>query len=198
MTIKNMKIPLYHGTSSLFLDSIKNEGLGKINIVNKHDLITPLNEIYQILKNSIEHWKRNGWYVENMINQKTSRASNWQHGQVYLSPSLQKAPSYAQSNNYGSEFVSQIIRMYNELKKNNLNYVMQNDYINSILDKVYDPIVIKVSNLPISILECEAGLSINEQIDIINQSLDIETECQMLNFRLISPVFSEQYEIIYL
>lgn len=50
MALQKLPFPLYHGTSTLFLDDIKKEGLGKTNIVEKYDLITPLKKLHSIEK----------------------------------------------------------------------------------------------------------------------------------------------------
>ena len=190
-----LKFTLYHGTSTLFLESIKSEGLGQTNIVLKYDLITTLKELYAVAKVNIEYWKLYGWYVEDIIGQKIN-GSNWQHGQVYLSPALSTAFRYARSNKYGSELVTLIVRMYNDLIIKGIKFPMKNNFILSILDKDFLPVVLKINNIQIDFLETETLDSLQSSIDLVNEFKEDESVCQQINFRLTKPINTNHFEVL--
>jgi len=111
-----LKRPLYHGTSSLFLDSIKKYGLGGRNIIEELGVIKTLKRVVQLaeqqLKNN-DNYSGLEWMYQNLVNQ-TSANQNWQHGQVYVSASKGLANQYA-LNPYGSELINETLRLYDLL-----------------------------------------------------------------------------------
>jgi hypothetical protein len=194
--MENLRIPLYHGTSTLFLDGIMQEGLGKTNICEKYDLIQILRDLTEIAVNNIEEWGYNEWFLEDMVKQNTNSSTNWQHGQVYLSPSFNTAARYAKTNKYGSEIVSYIIRIYEDVKSHHLTYTLKNEFLLNAMKQENMPIVIKIENIPISSLSCEADAKVAEQIEYLDKCEDIELDAQQVNFRINRTISLNQFKII--
>lgn len=112
-------IPLFHQTSSLFLPSIREVGLGAVNPHEKlrtYDFLRELLELASRLK-EIPLSSLDLNILRRMANQEvTSGGFNFRHGGVYLSPSQKKVAGYARRNPYGSELLSESLRLYQTLK----------------------------------------------------------------------------------
>jgi len=196
--MKTLDFPLYHGTSSLFIDSIKEKGLGAVNIVKEYNLINTLKDVFDYAtKINVVDWQQE-YFVPKIINQESNN-SNWQHGQVYLSSSENKAISYAKSNKYGSEILSNIIEVYQAIIESDSSYNLDNEFIQSILDKDYEPVIIKLDNIPIEILSSESngGNSSEKLIEYITKEYR-ETEERIIevNFRLNKVISINDSNII--
>ena len=99
-----LTFPLYHATSSLFEDSIKEFGLGGVNIVEQYHVLEFLRELEAIADARLgdhDDWKHIAkTEVSYITGQKLLPGGNFQHGDVYLTPSLPTARRYAK-NKYG-------------------------------------------------------------------------------------------------
>lgn len=99
-----LTIDLFHGTSTLFLDSIVQNGLGGINPISQWNVLELSKEVLEL---SEEHLKENEIYViksfsfRKMTEQSNEGMFNFQHGQTYLSPSRDTASSYAINKEFG-------------------------------------------------------------------------------------------------
>jgi hypothetical protein len=87
-----LPFPLYHGTSTAFLEDIRSLGLGAkdpLAAIGLHDFVKDLLPIIDAnLKGMAIYEARRqsfGWMTE-----QKSAAMNFQHGQTYLSPSKKK------------------------------------------------------------------------------------------------------------
>lgn len=111
--------PLYHGSSSLFLSSFK-PGTTPAPWPYKRAALCLLNDVWADLSQRGGQlpaeirddllwditYEEMPFYVRNIIDQ-VSRHSNWQHGELYLTPSKLKAVEYARGGaRYGGELVT--------------------------------------------------------------------------------------------
>src|SRR5690349_20133729 len=88
-----MPIPLYHGTSSLFLGSILRAGLGGVNPISQWKVLEFAQEIYPLVEKHLstqDDFMVKAQTFKFMVEQ-TSAAWNFQHGDTYLSPALSTA-----------------------------------------------------------------------------------------------------------
>lgn len=113
-----LPIPLYHGTSSLFLGSIIRSGLGGLNPIAEWHLLEFARLIYPLVEKHVS--TRDDFVVKAqtfrfMVEQK-SAAMNFQHGDTYLSPSLSTAVRYAVNKRYGSELLTYTLDFLAELQ----------------------------------------------------------------------------------
>src|SRR5687767_8347685 len=100
-------VPLYHGTSELFLPSIRMAGLGA---QDPHQQLATLSllrdviELYEALHPQDSEWLFSRLEAYAMLEQRSSPGGmNFRHGGTYLTASRYTAVRYALGNRYGSE-----------------------------------------------------------------------------------------------
>lgn len=194
--------PLYHGTSSIFLDSIIKSGLGGENIVKKFHIKDMFSQIVHAFMNQYkdsEWWKKEGFICEKMVNQEvTSSGFNFRHGGVYLTPSFDTAKRYATSNKYGSELISYFILAYEELSRYNqelANIIYPKDHpLRKLLNIEGKPIVIEILEIQSENLVTEQGDSIQEQLCLMQQYP--QEMWQQNNFESTKTINSSNIKII--
>lgn len=176
-----LKIDLYHGTSSIFLTSIKKEGLGGINVLKKYNIESLFQNICEIFS---EHFSESEWWANNdyiynaMLNDKvTNSGMNFRYGSVYLTPSKYTATNYAKLNYYGSEYLSYFLLAYEALKEISEDSALKafpySHALRSILVSEPSPIVLTISNVLASSLRTEQGNDISEQLDFLKNNEEI-------------------------
>jgi hypothetical protein len=103
-----LPFPLYHGTSTIWRESIERHGLGGKRIVEELNAIA----FYQRAIGFLESLPADArppllWQMELLATQDLTSSGNFRHGDgVYLTPSRFTALSYARTNAFGSEIVS--------------------------------------------------------------------------------------------
>lgn len=110
-------IPLYHGTSTLFLNSIIESGLGGRDLISGWKVLEFAKLRYPFAE---EHLSRRDdfrvkcqsfkWIVE-----QKSAAMNFQHADTYLSPARSTAVRYAANHRYGSELLTYRLDLLQQL-----------------------------------------------------------------------------------
>ncbi len=107
--------PLYHGTSSLFLDSILSRGLGGFDPIGASRAVECLRAVKQAAGERLQGHP--GWMSlkETLLpmcdQRQTGGGFNYRHGNTYLSPAKITAIRYALSNPHGSELLSECIKL---------------------------------------------------------------------------------------
>lgn len=168
--IKNNKlqIPLYHHTSSFFLDSIVKYGLGGFNPVKEYGILEFFKSAYEICNlifKSDPVWIEERKLVVEPIANQLTEGFNFRHGGTYLSPSKDTAVRYAKDNPYGSEILSKSICLYDKIcafdKEHGTQHALGNDLKNVTIHRALNqniyPILIEVFNLDIHELTDEYG-----------------------------------------
>ncbi len=206
-----MLIPLYHGTSTIFLPSIRESGLGAED---------PNVEFrsYELLSELLETMKRHDWFgdqvlaaqefmFQNMADQLvTGGGFNFRHGGTYLSPSRLTAIQYASANAYGSELLSNTVTLLEKLEKHDksLSWRILKQYPNlsGLRELEKQPILIEVSQVPISSLRSENGrdafITINEIQEFMSETDPrmLHILCQQCNFELVVPLPANMLNVI--
>lgn len=216
-----MKHLFYHGTSSLFLRSIKKNGLGGINPNIDYKLLELLRFLYEL---SELHLQDNNDYL---IVRKTTKAMvfqesllieegkhkgfhNFRHKNIYLSFGNIRAVTYATSAEYGSEILTRIIDLYRLLKQK-MGQITIPPSVNLInIDTVerqrYFPILIGIDYINPQYLQTEHGESAEESLSKIlkmKSELDYNTfweRVQFYNFELLKPIPQSEltfYKVLY-
>lgn len=192
--MKKLPFPLYHGTSTLFTDSIREKGLGGNDSIKELKVLDFLSELEKLADETLtnnENWIYSPKYS---ISQITSQKTGFQHGQVYLSPSRHTAGRYSQRT-YGSEAISSIFEVVDILRSNNIQ--ISNDLINRFQTIMHletvekKPILYEISDLPIDfLLMGENHEDVNIQIGKVLKIIEkygfdkISLHAQQINFRL--------------
>ncbi len=188
----NITIGLYHGTSSIFLPLIEKFGLGGFNIFEKFKLKELLRKNCDFLETNKEKsgwWQSNEFACKTMLdNRVTNGGMNFRYGGVYVTPSKHTATRYAQSNRYGSEYLTTVLLAYEAVKdisKSMAEQIIQdhhelNCFINS--NPKPNPILITISNVNKKDLSTERGNNLEEQLEFIKSS--DESMWQQSNFTI--------------
>jgi hypothetical protein len=139
-----LQLPLYHGTSSLWLDSILTHGLGGAMPPLEHAR-TLLIDLY----NQTPEEQRD--YGTSLMLEQKQEHTNWQHGQVYFSLGFQDAANYA-LNPLGSELLTECERYVAKVKPGVLPA-----WFEWLRNKKRRPIVIRADDVTINQLEPEVA-----------------------------------------
>tara|TARA_B100000989_G_scaffold149352_1_gene111364 strand:+ start:369 stop:1073 length:705 start_codon:yes stop_codon:yes gene_type:complete len=174
---KNFEFDLYHGTSSYFLEDIKNFGFGfrDEEIFSKSVLENLFNELKKC--KVPDYLKYQFWIFEGMLSETTFR-----YGGSYMCISREQAKRYvlgaeglSNRNQYGSEYLNSIFFLYKELlsinsgKANEIleeNKKLKKLYL-ELASENYNPILITYKNAPIKDLRCADDKDIYVKIDQI-------------------------------
>ena len=185
----------YHGTNTVFIEYIKTHGLGGYDIVKESrgiELLSKLNEIAENVDG--EKYMDVGLLrlsVAGILLQTPGDTMNWQHGSVYITPSINRALKYACLNELGSELFTYIYHVYNFLSEQGVKEVLEimNNYplVKQIIFKKGDPIVIEFHNLKEEDLLSEGGenpMSLLKELDVVINSNDNKDDLDDFGFRL--------------
>jgi hypothetical protein len=159
-----LRIPLFHGTSTIWLSSIEERGLGGYDPVEGLRMRELLQDLVPLCDRFLvgdEEWSNGRWVAELMRDQEvTARGFNYRHGSTYLTPSRQTATRYAKRNALGSELVSLCAVLVEKLR--NAKWEPGADLQERLasfeqLMTPSRPIVIEVRCVPVAALRGEAG-----------------------------------------
>lgn len=197
----NLPVPLYHGTSSLFLSRIIEQGLGGDNPISKWRVLECAKRLWPLIQKNFaneDDWMLQvqsfGWMCE-----QRSSNFNFQHGQTYLSPAEATAIRYATDKRYGSELLTYTLEFLAELIRRSAlersrEFTEEFSQITSLLGRSFAPILIEVANVPAGSLLDEGGNSPSRNIELMKDTLATHDPqiaqllLQQTNFRLAEPV----------
>jgi hypothetical protein len=192
-------LPLYHGTSTLFLEGILNLGLGGKDPLSDLGLPQFIIEIQPLIEanllNTDTYQARAGSW-EQMRMQRVG-AWNFQHGQTYLSPSKDTAIRYASNKRYGSELLTYTLDFLQMLVDREIPVIstlyQRYPRIFDLLSLSPAPLLIRVDDVPTISLLDERGnqpaLAIAQVKKLMDKYPDqTDTLLQQLNFRLIDTI----------
>jgi hypothetical protein len=202
-----LEFPLYHGTSTIFLESIKKYGLGgwdpikEWRVLECARLLLPIAEAHaehsEVITNHIDTARK-------MVSQ-VNDGMNFQHGQVYLSPAELTAVRYATSKKKGSELISRVVLFIEELTRLKVKAVTHDIYnefprLVELQDIDSAPILIEVNQVKKDSLLSEKGASPDESIKFIRSAITKFNSrwpmvCQQHNFRLLTPVPANELSV---
>jgi hypothetical protein len=156
-----LTLPLFHGTSSLFVKSIFKNGLGGENPIQELRVIPFLQNLCEACQRTLSgdpRWLSEKWLVDQMLSQQNP---NFRHGGSFLSPSRLTAVRYAASNPFGSEVISIAAQLYKLLTefepRHKLDLRVTEFPIIAVLNKTPNPVLVEVSHVNISYLQGEQG-----------------------------------------
>jgi hypothetical protein len=199
-----LNIDMYHGTSTLFLDSIVENGLAGIDPVRNWNLLELSKEVYDLSAENLkgtDFFEIRKYSFQKMVEQSNEGYFNFTHGGTYLSPSSFTAAKYAIDKRYGSELLTYTLELLNELIKLDITYVKQDLFprfseIFNFMDLQPSPLLIKVSKPYKSNLLDEKGNEPTKNFNQLSKILDEKPEIfddltQQTNFMLTQQVKSE-------
>ena len=196
-------IPLYHGTSTVFVNGISQHGLGGRNPVKDWNLLCLAGEVLALSKAHLQDtplYKARSEAFAKMTKQETG-IWNWQHGDTYLSPAKSTAIRYAIGKRFGSELLTYTVDFLEELYRREVPGVKDDLFrrypdVFGIMEACPSPILIEASNIPIKSLQSEDGSNPDSNFNHMNDVLldgddSKELLLQQTNFRLTEPVPTE-------
>lgn len=203
-----MTFQYFHGTSSLFVDSIKKHGLGGVNPNFKLGYLKSLKCLFEIAEKTLldkEEFRKIYDTTRAMSLQAKLKIKidgkdeilNFLHDKIYIALSQERAISYATINKYGSEILSTSIKLVELLDKYKIDYSSINDSITnirSIKKESPKPILIKVLSVDENRLDKEDGKTAIEALDSLRSVMPMLTEeqkfrfFQHFNFQILDPI----------
>jgi hypothetical protein len=198
-------IPLYHGTSQLFLPSIMEKGLGANNPLYDFEAYDLMQRLF-IKADSVlaadKEWHATRfmyeWFNKQVV---TDGNANFQHGQTYLTPSRGSAINYAISNPLGSEFLSHCKTLWAMIEKVERGSFDLSDSMRAIFSSQYKPVLLQICDVSLGHLLSEDGKSPDINIDGISQVQEFladEKSAFNFNFRLKRLIEPERIKYQYL
>jgi hypothetical protein len=202
-----LPFPLYHGTSTAFLEDIRALGLGAkdpLAEIGLHEFVQDLLPIIDThLKGTAIYEARRqtfGWMAE-----QKNAAMNFQHGQTYLSPSKKTAIRYAVNKRYGSELLSYCMVFLQLLLDREVPGVANELYqrhpaVFRFLDISPSPMLVRADDVPLAALLTEHGKDTASSLEKLlhlweKGEKQLEEFGQQFNFRLTSPLSIPQTKL---
>jgi hypothetical protein len=203
-----LTVPLYHGTSSIFYESIVKHGLGGRNVIQEFkviELLSILVELCDAHLEPVDEWAPRMYSARNVVGQNvTSGGWNYRHGGVYLTPTRSLAARYAYDMSFGSEAIHYFMRLYERLgaeKPDLLESVSDSAApLIAFVSKPGVPLVIEVKEVPISVLRTESGEDPAPRLQMLENLLNRKDKAlfsvisQRLNFETTKPVTPSQLD----
>ncbi|MDC3249084.1 hypothetical protein OAU08_02505 [Porticoccaceae bacterium] len=173
----NLDFDLFHGSSSIFLNSIYENGLGyRDNEIFDKEVFEKLKAALFSFKGVSKYWQEMEYFLE-CISEGQGR---FNYEGVYFTPSRNNALRYAE-NNYGSEYLSTIHGMYQDLKLHDLAaaeiIINSNSKLANIFRQVHRPILVIYRNAAVSDLWVEKGKT---EEDVFAQLTEMDSTFQNL------------------
>ena len=194
-----MAVPLYHGTSMLFLPSIQSGGLGAKDPNVTFRTRAMLVELVGVLK---LNWNFHKSDVDHMIDQSvTAGGFSYRYDNVYLSPGQRTAVKYALTNRYGSELLSTTFQMFEKLKEFERLKECDVHGADEIIEKFpellelyempHQPLLIEALYIPIRNLRSKRGEDPSDTLSHMRESQPLRNELNdpwdWYSFELTAP-----------
>jgi hypothetical protein len=207
-----LAVSLFHGTASLFVESIASHGLGGRNPIRELAAIETLRELVVVADRHLAHeleWQSLRIDAEPMAFQRlTAGGFNYRHGATCLSPSRLSAVRYALSNHLGSELLSQAEAVWKLLAARvpdacEISTLQDHPALLLIQSSQPEPILVEVSNPPLSHLwgeRDEPALEIVDSMEFDDPAVQgrpnlRDMAWQQHNFELLHPIPPEMLTI---
>src|SRR6185436_6009388 len=204
-----LTIDLYHGTSTLFLDSIIQYGLGGINPVFEWNILELSKKVYELSEQYLKEtrlFKVSSFSFKKMTEQSNNGTFNFRHGDSYLSPSQETACRYAINKEYGSEILTYTINFLKELLNQDIPYVKGELFrkfpkIFGLIEAKPSPLLIQIKNINADSLLTEHGdkpkHNFNRLQEYMREGKNLfDTLSQQINFRLTKPISPDNLKFL--
>ena len=199
--------PLYHGTCTLFVESIGKHGLGGWDPIKEWRVLECLQKVLPIAEKHTASSEiiRNNIGNAQLMAKQVNGGLNFQHGAVYLSPSRETAVRYACGKKKGSELISRTVLLIDELcrldvKEVKLDLFQEYPEMFNVMDIDAAPVLIWIPQADTDMLLTERGES---PADTLAKIRGIQTRlpdrwesvCQQMNFRLTQPISADEISV---
>ncbi len=201
-----LTVPLYHGTSTVFLDGIAAHGLGGRDPVRDWHLLDLAREVWHLAQVHLQDtqvYRCRQASFANMTEQHTGHW-NWQHGDTYLSPARSTAIRYATNKRFGSELLTYTLEFLDELIRADVPGVRSDLFgrfpdVFNLLNVSVAPVLVEARNVPIGALGTEGGRddieTLMERLESVARGELSDVVLQQSNFRLRQRVELENLRV---
>jgi hypothetical protein len=199
------KKPLYHGTTSLFIDSIKDYGLGGRSLVEEWNLISIYRALFDLADKKfagVDFWlkvKEKASYIAYQKNSADELNYNFRHGSVYLTLDRDMADQYANIME-GSEILQFTKGIAMLLIKKGAREEVKKILpmkIAVILSKHYQPVLLKLNSVNLVDVEPENDIDKDHLISLWEKFYATGAkDKELTSWRLKNPVLWERIEWI--
>lgn len=187
---------LYHSTSSIFLDSIRKNGFGGINIIQEYNVLESFRKLVDYAKNNI--LGHGDILIYNKIlKQSNNNGFDFTHGLGHLTLSRKSALNYSYGNKWGSEAINLTLGLFHKLYEK--GYVVE-DLLSSELNRIRltncYPIMLEFSELETDYLQNEDIESANKILKKFSEEFE-EVALESTNyFKIARPIPIEKSYMI--
>ncbi|WP_298152221.1 hypothetical protein [Flavobacterium sp.] len=209
----------YHCTSDIFLDSILENGLGKINPNFDLKLLDLLNFVFEIAKIEMndETFESLAFSTELMINQEIKYVDksiygvdvlNFKHDGVFLSLGDRAAITHSHHTKYGSEILTRVMLIVNQLRQKGVRVCIPAELnqidVESLLLHKPKPIFIKVLAVDDKYLYNQHDRPLAGTMRFIEEKLKTTSDKVKFAFnntsvyKYIKPILVKNIEVYYL
>lgn len=161
----DFRCAFYHGTSTLFLNSIQETGLGGRNRVKEFGWAVAFRDLFELADQKVADnagWQQVRAGLLPIVEQRLTSDGlqfNFSHGQVYISPVPELASQYAMEA--GCEILDYVKRLSLILSQKGYTKDVQSilpTHLQETLGKTYRPVLIKIKGLRFRDVETENGV----------------------------------------
>ncbi len=171
-------IPLYHGTTGLFVDSIKQYGLGEKDPLVDLKAKEFMDELYELAEK--QKWKDGKWIKAKellqpiVLQENIENTLNFKHGETYVTYSPEIATKYAKENPFGCEYLTYLRILMSILIERNVKG-LQDRFIDKPVLKEWEtpnnPYLITLNNVKLENVVPEADQDLAVHIEEIEKLL---------------------------
>lgn len=169
VTDGKFNIPLYHGTSSLFLESILSSGLGAINPLSALDVENTMRGLVAVADEVLaddSDWQMYRFQFEWMANQDNYGSQcNFQYGDTYVTVSRSRGARYACANRLGSELLSNVEKVWLWIERVSPGSFALPKAIADLLAGSYTPVLFTIPDVPVMAVASEDGGPADKELD---------------------------------
>lgn len=201
-----LTVSLFHGTSTLFYDSILSNGLGGRNIVEDMGIRDAARKLLEL---SAPYREQEEWMLDingcdniaaDPANDRVSnnKLFNFRYGGTYVSASSETASTYASLYASGGEALTHVLKLYRRLSAIFPGMVDSPQFaaLASFASKPARPLLVEAAEVEIDSLRSEHGGEIQEILDGMESALEDPEFYDALvgqhNFELTRPVAASQ------
>lgn len=198
-----LTVPLFHGTSTLFYESIVEAGLGGRNIVEDLGLRTVVSSLLKLCEKELQpdsNWPFDKVAALKIAANPTIRnlnqdcGFNFRYGGTYVSASRRTAATYALLYDCDSEALAHALKLFERLSQQRPPLAAREEFsrLYALAQKHREPLLIEARDVEVASLRAEQGGSsaaILKRIESSLDDLDIYDEVvQQHNFELLQAV----------
>ena len=196
-----LTIPLYHGTTGLFINSIEQHGLGSLDPLIALEAKDFMRDLFQFAEENCEHdqaWLNIRQRITPFVRQtKVEGLANFRHGGTYLAAFPEVATKYATENPSGSEYLTYLHILVRYLAAKGIRGFSDRFLGRPALEiwrERHDPYLITLENVNLNDLETETGHTLFDHIIEIEKLMS-DGMCGPHAFKLKRAIPAERLSI---